>query len=124
MKANVRKRLIEDWCRERNCFWCGQEFTYRGRRAPTIEHFIPKSLLKGAGGQSNCVVAHSRCNQKRGARYPSEDEMRAFVRVKGRAGIGVLKLFAEAIEQRLSSQASLSATPTVSGRSLSIQVAG
>lgn len=130
MKLSVKKRLIEEWCRERDCFWCGGIFAYRGKNAPTIEHFIPRSLLKGAGGQANVVIAHSRCNHKRGARYPTEDEMRAFVKVKGRVGVEVLRLLADSIERDINSKqissqaASLSATSTVSGRSLSIQVAG
>ena len=39
MKTVTRKRLVEEWARERDCFWCDRPFAYRGKHAPTFGAF-------------------------------------------------------------------------------------
>ncbi len=112
MKTVTRKRLVEEWARERDCFWCDRPFAYRGKHAPTLEHFIPRSR-GGTDAQGNAVVAHRSCNHRRGNRLPTEAEMRRFVQFKGSAGIQVLRVFAESIERTLADRSSAS----ISGRS-------
>lgn len=117
MKRSARQRFVQAWVAKHDCFWCGKLFTYRGHHAPTVEHFIPRSR-GGRNWQANLVVAHYGCNMRRTNRIPNEDEMRAFVKIKGKIGLHNLRIFAEEIERSLVDsgveRASLGRTPTAS----------
>jgi 5-methylcytosine-specific restriction endonuclease McrA len=96
-KARKRK-IIAHWCAGQGlpCFWCSREFGV-GHDQPNIDHFIPISRL-GPDDPNNTVVAHVLCNSSRGSRFPTEQEMRRFVRVRGRSGIGMLAHYAGQLE--------------------------
>lgn len=59
------------------CCYCGEVVNdvVNSRRQVTLEHIIPESM-GGATDLWNCVVAHRKCNNKRGCDYlPEQDDV-------------------------------------------------
>lgn len=106
MNTLAKHQMINNWCTTRGCFWCGAPFAYRGVWSPTVEHFIPRKH-GGRDNHSNIVVAHQWCNSNRGHRMPSEQDMRRFIGIKGKNGLGVLKKFGQYIEAQISKRPSI-----------------
>ena len=67
------------------CFWCRRVMRWNGHNRPTFEHFVPKKY-GGTNRSRNKVVAHNLCNRSRGHSWPSVDDMRRFVELKGDDG--------------------------------------
>lgn len=98
MNKTRRGKIIAQWCAGQGlpCFWCGREFGL-AKSLPTIDHFIPIARL-GQDDPNNTVVAHQECNSARAHRFPTEQEMRRFVRIRGKSAIGMLKHYAGLLE--------------------------
>ena len=47
------------------CWLCGEPFSNKSGRKPSLDHVIPKSK-GGTTAMDNMRLAHSRCNYKRG----------------------------------------------------------
>lgn len=106
IKGHITELLYEQ---EGRCFVCGLPVHIKRNRRmnpqwphfPTRDHFIPKAW-GGSNERINLVVSHRMCNSLRADRLPTEDQMRAFLKYKGRlAGIAHLKHLAWLIEIRL-----------------------
>ena len=65
-----------------NCFYCETPMDSRAykvnKKGYTIDHFIPKKLKLGAYLKYNHVLAHSRCNSKKGHELPTDEQITKF----------------------------------------------
>lgn len=66
------------------CFYCGEAL---GAKA-TFDHLIPQAY-GGADEPANVVLAHRRCNQMKGDRLPTPEEIDRFVERRRRSRLGV-----------------------------------
>ncbi|HZH28572.1 MAG TPA: HNH endonuclease [Azospirillaceae bacterium] len=66
------------------CFYCGDAL---GRGA-TVDHLIPQAY-GGIDDVANCVMAHRRCNQLKGDRLPTADEIDRLVEERKRSRLPV-----------------------------------
>lgn len=101
MNKRTRMALVENWCAAHGlpCFWCQRDFGAKVLMA-TVDHFIPLSRM-GEDSKHNAVIAHQNCNSCRSNRFPTEHEMRRFVRMRGKAGVEMLRRYAERLERGL-----------------------
>lgn len=53
------------------CFYCGQPFSKRNR--PTRDHLFPRCM--GRDLMFNKVMVHAKCNQAKGDRMPTAEEV-------------------------------------------------
>ena len=66
------------------CFYCGEP---AGAKA-TFDHLIPRAY-GGADDPANIVLAHRRCNQRKGDRLPTTEEIERLVAQRRRSRLGV-----------------------------------
>lgn len=66
------------------CFYCGDP----AGRGATVDHLIPKAY-GGIDDVANCVIAHRRCNQLKGDRLPTPDEIERLVADRKRTRLPV-----------------------------------
>lgn len=66
------------------CFYCGEPI---GAKA-TFDHLIPQAY-GGADEPANVVLAHRRCNQKKGDRLPTPEEIERLIAERRRSRLGV-----------------------------------
>ncbi|HYD30856.1 MAG TPA: HNH endonuclease [Azospirillaceae bacterium] len=66
------------------CFYCGEPV---GAKA-TFDHVIPQ-CYGGTDDPGNIVLAHRRCNQLKGDRLPTPDEIGRLVAQRKRSRLGV-----------------------------------
>ena len=66
------------------CFYCGRLL---GRGA-TIDHLIPRTY-GGIDDIANCVLAHRRCNQRKGDRLPTAWEIEQLLQQRAKSRIPV-----------------------------------
>ena len=80
------------------CYYCGEILHSGGDNPVTIDHVIPRAVLRGSGVtvQDNYVCACYRCNQKKGSKLPVGWKMPD---VKRRAGDWILTDFGNWIYQ-------------------------
>jgi len=66
------------------CFYCGEAV---GAKA-TFDHLIPQAY-GGVDEPSNVVLAHRRCNQRKGDRLPDADELDRFFAERRGSRLGI-----------------------------------
>lgn len=66
------------------CFLCGEPV---GGKA-TFDHLIPQAY-GGADEPANVVLAHRRCNQTKGDRLPTPDELDRFFKERRNSRLGI-----------------------------------
>lgn len=66
------------------CFLCGEPV---GGKA-TFDHLIPQAY-GGANEPANVVLAHRRCNQTKGDRLPTPDELDRFFKERRNSRLGI-----------------------------------
>jgi len=66
------------------CFLCGEPV---GGKA-TFDHLIPQAY-GGVDEPSNVVLTHRRCNQKKGDRLPTPEEIERFIQQRRRSKLGI-----------------------------------
>jgi 5-methylcytosine-specific restriction endonuclease McrA len=66
------------------CFYCGEPV---GGKA-TFDHLIPQAY-GGADIPANVVLAHRRCNQRKGDRLPNPDELDRFFAERRASRLGI-----------------------------------
>lgn len=88
------ERLAELWqAQDGKCFYCEREMRpMRGaqqhgrsiRSGWSEDHFVPKHA-GGSGKETNIVLSHLSCNNRKGGRLPTAEEAEKFRRIFGRA---------------------------------------
>lgn len=73
MSTPLVRRLAE--AQGGKCSLCGKPISFDAAHAsrPTIEHVVPRS--RGGGNHKNKLVAHSRCNLRKGSSMPTGCEL-------------------------------------------------
>lgn len=66
------------------CFLCGEPVGVKA----TYDHLIPRAW-GGADAAGNVVLAHARCNRRKGDRLPTPDEIDRFVAMRKGSRLGV-----------------------------------
>ena len=77
MKKKAKKLA---YIQGQTCFICQEKL--RPKEA-TLDHLIPVSL---GGKGATTVAVHQKCNQEKGNRLPTEDEMKRFFELKRQQG--------------------------------------
>ncbi|WP_029007849.1 HNH endonuclease [Azospirillum halopraeferens] len=76
--------LLMDVAQGGRCFYCGESV---GAKA-TFDHLIPRAY-GGADEPANVVLAHGRCNRRKGDRLPTPDEVDRLIRQRRGSRLGV-----------------------------------
>ncbi|MGQ9365717.1 HNH endonuclease [Azospirillum sp. ST 5-10] len=76
--------LLMDVAQGGRCFYCGEPV---GRQA-TFDHLIPQAY-GGVDSPGNVVLAHRRCNQKKGDRLPTPEEVERLLHQRRGSRLGV-----------------------------------
>lgn len=76
--------ILMDVAQGGRCFYCGEPV---GAKA-TFDHVIPLAY-GGADEPANVVIAHRRCNQAKGDRLPTPDEVERLLRQRRGSRLGV-----------------------------------
>lgn len=63
------------------CWICSQKMLNNGNKpeSATLDHLWPKSVYGHIGDFGLCLLAHQRCNSKRGNPRPTDDEIRQLI---------------------------------------------
>lgn len=76
--------LVMDVAQAGRCFYCGEPV---GAKA-TFDHLIPR-CYGGSDEPGNIVLAHRRCNQLKGDRLPTAEEIDRLLAQRRRSRLGV-----------------------------------
>jgi hypothetical protein len=66
------------------CWLCERRMIFHGgtlQNSCTVDHVWPKGIFGKNGNTGICLLACRSCNNARGDVYPTDDEIRAFVRI-------------------------------------------
>lgn len=83
LNRKEKDAFLVDWRKSHGaCFWCGHSFGKVGGARASLEHFIPLSR-GGYDHIDNLVWAHESCNGYRANRWPTDDEIRRYLAIRG-----------------------------------------
>lgn len=72
----VKVTLYRLFQQQHRCFYCSCDLTQKGKRGITIDHVVPACGSKHNDKPTNVVMACYTCNQEKGDRPPTDEEMR------------------------------------------------